>query len=514
MLRERNDRSRGDSLPGPRPDAAGVCQPVSGNPANSPGPDRTTVLHVSPQPPRDGLPLQGWRRTFSSLHGNRSFTFLFAGNVGFFFGMQMMMILSGWLVIQEWDNAAFLGYMLATAAIPMLVLAPIGGVVSDRVDKRKLLLVTQCLLVLTSGLVTVLILSGKIQFWHLLLITPVSGAAFSFNIPGRQALVAILVPRDHLMNAISLSAAAMNASRIVAPALAGLLVVPIGIGGAYIVATVCYASAAAATAFLPPSMPRRVKQFTFLEDFTGGFRYIRGSTLLMGLLLFATVPMLFAMPYQTLLPVFADDVWHVGSAGFGMMQAASGFGGLAGGIVAANLDDYRRKGTLMVGAAVVFGVLLFVLALSPWFALALALMAALGFASMTFTTVNNTAIQMVIPDEFRGRVMSVMMMTFGLMPLGAVPAGIAAQSLGAPPVVAAGAVLFVLSTLGIFIAVPSLRALDRGMNEGREREAARRAASLSVDSGPVPAPPAARPTEPARGAALGVVPTDVIDGSA
>lgn len=436
--------------------------------------------------PEGAMPLKGWRRTFSSLSGNRDFAFLFAGNIGFFFGMQMMMILSGWLVIQRWDNAAFLGYLMATAAIPMLVLAPIGGVVSDRVDKRKLILATQCVLVLTSGVVSILILTGAIQFWHLLVITPVSGAAFSFNIPGRQALVAIVVPRDRLMNAISLSTAAMNASRIVAPAMAGLLVAPIGIGGAYVIATACYASAAVATVFLPSARPRRLREFTFLEDFTGGFQYIRSSALLMGLLLFATVPMIFAMSYQTLLPVFADDVWHVGSVGFGVMQAAAGVGGLAGGFVVANLDDYRRKGTMMVGTALAFGGLLFLFALSPWFGLALALMAAMGFVSMTFTTVNNTAIQMVIPDEVRGRVMSVMMMTFGLMPLGAVPAGIAAESIGAPPVVAVGAVLFIISTLGIFAAAPSLRNLDRSMEEGRERETARRIAPAPEKSSSIP----------------------------
>jgi MFS family permease len=114
-------------------------------------------------------------------------------------------------------------------------------------------------------------------------------------------------------------------------------------------------------------------------------------------------------------------------------------------------------------------------------------MSAIGFVSMTFMTVNNTAIQVVIPDEVRGRVMSVMMMTFGLMPLGAVPAGIAAQSIGAPPVVAVGAVLFILSTLGIFAAAPSLRTLDRGMEEGRQRETARRAAPAPGESGSIPA---------------------------
>ena len=419
----------------------------------------------------DGLPLQGWRRTFSSLSGNRDFTFLFAGNIGFFFGMQMMMILSGWLVIRRWDNAAYLGYVLATAAVPMLVLAPIGGVVGDRVEKRRLLLITQSLLVVTSGTVSALILTDAIEFWHLLVITPVSAAAFSFNIPGRQALVAILVPRDRLMNAISLSTAAMNAARIVAPATAGILIAPIGIGGAYVVATACYASAAVATAFLPVAKVQRTREFTFVEDFTGGFGYIRRTPLVLGLLFLATVPMIFAMPYQTLLPVFADKVWHVGPMGFGVMQASAGIGGFAGGLVAANLDEFRRKGMLMLGAAVVFGVLLFALAVSPWFGVALALMAGMGFASMTFTTVNSAAIQMVIPHEVRGRVMSVMMMTFGLMPLGAVPAGIAAQSIGAPPVVAVGAVLFVISTLGTFALAPSLRGMDRAMEEGAEDSA-------------------------------------------
>ncbi len=428
----------------------------------------------------EALPLQGWRRTFSSLSGNRAFTFLFAGNIGFFFGMQMMMVLSGWLVIRRWDNAAYLGYVMAAGAIPMLAMAPIGGVVGDRVEKRRLLLITQCTLVVTSGTVSALILMDRIQFWHLLAITPISAAAFSFNIPGRQALVAILVPRDRLMNAISLSTAVMNLGRVVAPATAGLLVAPIGIGGAYVVATACYASAAVATYFLPEARPKRARTFTFVEDFTGGFRYIRTSSLLMGLLLFATIPMIFAMPYQTLLPVFADDVWHVGPVGFGALQACAGLGGFAGGLAAAQLGTFGRKGTLMAGAAIVFGVLLVALAGAPWFAVVPVLMAAIGFSAMTFTTVNNAAIQMVIPDEVRGRVMSVMMMTFGLMPLGAVPAGIAAERVGVQPVVAAGAVLFMLTTLAIYFGTPALRALDRRMDEGAPEEAEEAAARVRV----------------------------------
>jgi MFS family permease len=412
------------------------------------------------------LPLQGWRRTFSSLSGNRAFTFLFLGNVSFFFGMQMMLVLIGWLVIRRWDNPAYLGYVLAAAAIPMLVLAPIGGVVGDRVEKRRLLLVTQSALVVTSATVSVLILTDRLAFWQMMVITPVTGAAFAFNIPGRQALVAILVPRDRLMNAISLSASAVNAARIVAPALAGLLIAPIGIGGAYLAATVFYAAAAVATIFLPRARAPRVREFTFLEDFVGGFRYIRGTPLVLSLLFLATVPPMFALPYQTLLPVFATDVWRVGPVAFGLIEAAAGAGGFAGGLFAATLGAYRRKGTLMLTAALAFGGLLFVLALVPWFSVALVLMAAMGFASMIFTTVSSAAVQMVIPHEVRGRVMSVTMMAFGLTPLSAVPAGIAAAAVGAPPVVAVGAVLFMLSTLATFALAASLRGLDRAIDQG------------------------------------------------
>ena len=419
--------------------------------------------------PRGALPLTNWRQTFSSLSGNRDFKFLFAGNIGFFFGMNMMIILSAWLVMKEWDDAAKLGELMAWVALPMLVLAPVAGVVTDRVDKRKLLLIAQSLLVITSSIVAALIITDAIEFWHLRVVYMVSSAAFAFNMPARQALVALLVPRDKLMNAVAISTAAMNASRIVAPPLAGLLVTPLGIGGAYVLSTVFYASAVAAALMLPAMPPKRERKFTFFEDFVGGFAYIRRSPVLLGLILFATVPMIFAMPYMTLLPVFADRVWHVGSTGFGVLQAASGVGGLAGAFLVANLGAYPKKARLMLGGALGFGGFLILFALTPWFYLALVFIALLGFGSMVVTTVNNTAIQLVIPHEVRGRVMSVMMMTFGLMPLGSVPAGIMAERVGAPPVVAVSAGLFVVAALLVFLLNPAFRSLDREIAAGQER---------------------------------------------
>jgi len=413
------------------------------------------------------MSLTNWRQTFSSLSGNRDFKFLFAGNV--FFGMNMMIILSSWLVIEEWDDAAKLGELMAWVALPMLILAPIAGVVTDRVDKRKLLLAAQSILVIANSIVAALLLMGAIEFWHLRVVYMVSSAAFAFNMPARQALVALLVPREKLMNAVAISTAAVNASRIVAPPMAGLLVAPLGIGGAYILSTVFYASAVVAAFFLPAMPPKRVREFTFFEDFVGGFAYIKRSSVLLGLILFATVPLIFALPYLTLLPVFAERVWNVGPTGYGVLQAASGVGGLAGAFLVANLGAYPKKTRLLLGGALAFGGFLVMFALTPWFYLALVFIALLGFGSMVVTTVNNTAIQLVIPHEVRGRVMSVMLMTFGLMPLGSVPAGIMAERVGAPLVVAVSAGLFIAAAMLVFLLVPAFRSLDREIAAGQQR---------------------------------------------
>ena len=436
--------------------------------------------------PQGALPLTGWRQTFSSLSGNRNFGFLYAGNIAFFFAMNMMIIQRGWLVVERWHNASYLGYIMASVALPTLVLAPIAGVVADRVDKVRMIQVAQLSLVVTNGIVAALIITDAIQFWHLLLISAFSGAAFSFNMPGRQALVAMLVPRERLMNAVALSTAAMNASRVIAPPLGGLLIVPLGIGPAYAISTAFYGIAVATTFALPPMPSEREAEFTFFEDFREGVSFMRRTPALLGLLIFGTVPMMFLMPYQTLLPVFADDVWHVGEVGFGLLQGVSGVGGLIGALVIANLDAYPKKARLLLGGALASGGMLALFAVSPTFAMGLVFIGLLGFGTMIVMTVNNTAIQLMITDQMRGRVMSVMMMSFGLMPLGALPAGIAADHVGAPPVVAVGGGLFALSTLALFALIPALRAIDHHLASGRE-----------AADGPVAAPSGARAPVPA-----------------
>jgi MFS family permease len=434
----------------------------------------------------------------------------FWGMVAFFSGMNMMIVLRGYLVYDITNSEVALSMVMLGVALPMLFVAPIGGVVADRVDRRALMIWAQIAVTVLNGINMVLIVTDTVEFWHLMVLSFFSGIAFSFNMPARQAAIPNLVPRDLMMNAMSLSSSAMNATRIVAPAVGGLLIAPIGIGGGFAVLTVLYAISVLFTFGLPkmPAADRDTK-VTFFGDFTGGFHFIRSNQLVLGLILLATVPVIFMMPYQTLLPVFAKDVWDVGATGLGALQAVSGVGGLAGGLVVANMDRHPRKGGVLFMAAMAAGVFLIAFALSPIFGVALPMLAMVGFCSMIFMTVNNTVMMSVIPDNVRGRVMSVMMMTFGLMPLGAVPASIAASYIGTPAVVAIGGVLMMASVSAIFAFYPRFRQLDsvirteRAVRDAEHAAALEAAAALGTSTASVgPAQAAAAPSA-ARATAAG-----------
>jgi MFS family permease len=389
--------------------------------------------------------------------------------------MNMMVVLRGYLVYDLTNSEVALALIMLSVALPMLVMAPIGGVIADRVDRRSLMIWAQSAVCGLNLINTVLISTGQIEFWHLLILSALSGTTFSFVMPARQAIIPNLVPRGLLMNGMSLSSSAMNGTRIIAPAVGGLLISPIGIGGGFAVLTAMYALSVVFT-FGLPKVPAANNDdgVTFFGDLVDGFRYIRRDRLVMGLLLLGTVPMIFAMPYQTLMPVFAVKVWHVGSRGLGVLQAMSGVGGLAGTLVTANLDGSRYMGRLMLFAAMGTGVFLIAFSLSP-FGVALPMLVIVGLAMMVFTTVNNTVITSIVPDGVRGRVMSVAMMTFGLMPLGGVPASIAAAAIGTPAVVAIGGVLLMASVLIAYAVFPQFRKIDGAIEiqrADRDRERA------------------------------------------
>lgn len=403
--------------------------------------------------------VSGWRATFSSLQ-NRNYRRYWLSTMASFAAMQMQLVVRGWLVYELTDSALALGLVSAGAGLSILIFSLYGGVITDRVDKRKLLISTQAISGIVTLVIAVLISTGAIALWHLVLASVVSGSVLAFNLPTRQAIIPELVEKDQIMNAVALGSGAMNLNRVVAPALGGVLVGVIGIDGVYYLMVCCHVVAVSLMLRVPPlGVPARESGGSFHSDIREGLRYVRGRPVLVALLAMAVAPIVFGLPYQMLMPIFAVDVLDVGVSGLGYLMAAVGIGALAGSIFVASLGNYRRKGMLLLVSCGLFGVFLVAFANSGSFYLSLFLLLGVGVANSSYLAVNNTLLQMNVEDGMRGRVMSMYMMTVGLFPLAVLPASAIAETSGVALPVLVGGAIVALFTLGTALLSPALRKL-------------------------------------------------------
>ncbi len=378
-----------------------------------------------------------------------------------FAGMQMQLLARGWLVVDNLNGSALhLGLVYSCHGLPILLFSLFGGVMSDRVDKRKVLAVTQGLIGLISLGMAILILTERVQMWHVFVAAFLIGTIFTFNMPSRQSLVSELVSPEHLPNAIALTAAGMNMNRVVAPAVGGVLVGILGVEGVYFIIVGCYAFVVLSMFFV--QVEKRTGDSggkTLFGDLKEGLSYVRNSPQVSGLLTLAIVPVVFAMSYQPLLPVFARDVLDTGPRGLGFLMGAIGVGALAGTLGIASFGNFRRKGLLMLVLLLIFGVALNLFALSTTLYLSLAALTVVGMGSQGYMALNNTLILANTQARMRGRVMSIYMMSWGMMPLGVLPAGAIADALGAPGAVSMAGGMLILSTVAVALFRPQVRRL-------------------------------------------------------
>ena len=425
--------------------------------------DTASRVATSPAPLAESAVIAapgGLRGVFSSLQ-NRNFRVFWIGMLFSFIGLQMGQVAQQWLVYELTGSSTYLGVVGAATGLPMLGFSLLGGVVADRVVKRNLLIITQGSIGLLAFLIAILLVMDLLRPWHVLAVAFLSGIIFSFNAPGRQSMIPELVPPGQLMNAIALNSAGMNFTRIIAPTIAGILIGVIGLAGTYYVYASQYVIAVALLFLLPASMSSRSKMGTMQEDAVEGMRYVIDNKVVLGLLILGAVPIIFALPYQTLLPVFVKDVLRAGPETLGLMLGAVGFGAIAGSFGVAFLgNSFRHKGLLMLGAALAFGLAVVLFSQSRSIPVSLATLVLLGAGSMTFMAVNQTIIQMMVPEEVRGRVMGLYIMSWGLMPLGSLPAGVLADVIGAPAIVAIGGGITVVVALGALLFAPALRRLE------------------------------------------------------
>jgi len=409
--------------------------------------------------PQAGGTSRGWLATFDSLQvvGYRWFWFSLLSSMA---ALNMQFLVRGWLVYELTGSPRALGLVAAAMGIALMLFAPLGGVVADRVDKRNLIVAAQSAGGLLALVIAILISTGAIMLWHLVVASVLSGIIWAFSLPARQAIIPELVEKHRIMNAVAISSGAMHLSRVVFPALGGLLMSTLGTAGAYYVVVVCYMAAVALLLRVPAVGGGAVEASASMGfHLAEGLNYIRRSPVLVALLLMAVVPIMFGMPYQMLMPVFAEDVLDVGARGLGFLMAAVGLGALAGSLVVASLGDFRHKGLLLLGSALLFGVTLILFTQSANFYLSLLILLCVGVVNTAYLSINNTLLQTNAEDQVRGRVMSIYVMTFGLNGVGVLLVGELAEHLDVSLGVTIGGGLVFLFTLAMALWRPILRKL-------------------------------------------------------
>lgn len=400
-------------------------------------------------------------RPFESLR-EAEFRALWVGMLPGTLAMQMGMITNGYLAYDLTGSAAAIGLVTMGFGIPMLLLSLVGGVVADRVSKRKVLVISQTTIGLCAVALAVLVLTGLIQIWQMTLVALVMGTCFAFNMPARQSFVAEIISRERLMNAIALNNAGMNLARVAGPAIAGALIgiAWIGIGGVYIIMAAMYVIVILSLLRIrdrgATPNPGKVSGFRSAVD---GLRYIRANSALMALLMLAFAPVLLGMPYQALMPVFAEDVFHVGPSGLGLLMTVNGIGALLGSLVVASLTNISRRGLVQLGLGVAFGLSVALFAFSGNFYLALFSLMIVGGASASYMSLNSTLVMDKADPQFHGRVMSIYMLTFSLMPLSVLPTGAIADAVGAPITIGIAGLLLAVVVVLYGVIHPTFRKL-------------------------------------------------------
>ncbi|MCX2728319.1 MFS transporter [Thermomicrobium sp. 4228-Ro] len=385
---------------------------------------------------RSALAVPAYRRFWASM---------LVSNVGSW----LQLVAQGWLILALTDSPAYLGLYGLLRSVPTLTITLVGGAVADRVDRRRILLVTQSAAAVLAMLLGVLDLTGLVRPWHILLIAFATATVMAFDNPARQAMVPGLVGSERVASAVGLNSAAWNAAAVVGPSLAGLLVAAAGTGWAFVLNGLSYLPVLWAVWTLEPAPPRHDRgQVPIVAQVRLGLQAVRQDRRLLGLLTLLAVPTFLGRPYLQLMPVFARDVLHTGAAGYGLLMGINGAGALSGALLVGTLSERGRRGKLLFFVNIVFASTLVAFALSQWVTLSAALLFLIGASQTLLMAFTNTLLQLIVTDEFRGRVMALYtVIPMGFMPLGTMALGGIGDLVGVPLTVAVAAAIALGFTL-------------------------------------------------------------------
>lgn len=411
--------------------------------------------------PTQAIPKRFRFQTFSSL-GYLDYRYLWTGTLMMSAGQWVQQVALGWLVYELTGSSVLLGLLNGLRALPFLITGPMAGVAADRMDRRQLMLRTQYVLIGTAFLMAALVGSRWLEVWHIFVFTLITGIGWSFSEPVRQSLIPSVVPKTELANAIALNSAGFNLMKVLGPAFGGVMIAVFGAAGNFWVQGAAYVVVLFMIQLMhvPPTRADALRA-SALANLKEGFAYVRSTRTVLALMILAYVPRIFAVPYQTLMPVFQKDVLQVGPEGLGMLMAAPGLGAVLAVLTLASLSSrMKRQGLMLITSTMMLGLSLILFSQTTSFPLALIILVIAGAFQMVFLASTSTMLQLIVPDELRGRVMSLYMLDRGLMPAGALFAGLVAHLIGAPLAVTCMGSIVIVLTMLVAWRIPHIRTLE------------------------------------------------------
>jgi MFS family permease len=406
-----------------------------------------------------GLPrTSGVRGMLRSLR-HRNFQLFFSGQLISLIGTWMQNIAQSWLVYRLTGSSLLLGLVGFAGQIPVFLFAPLGGMTADRWNRHRVVIGTQTASMILALILAALTLLRVVRVWEIVVLAALLGAVNAFDIPARQSFLIDMVGREDLMNAIALNSSMFNGARVIGPAIAGLLVAWIGEGWCFFANGVSYIAVIIGLLLMKLGPLHQVAvESSPLEHIAEGFRYVQRTAPILALMLLIGLVSLVAVPYSVLMPIFADRILHGGARGLGILMGATGIGALLGALTLATKHGVHGLGRWVGFSAMSFGISLILFSFSKWFLVSMILLVPVGYSVMLQMSSSNTLIQSMVPDQLRGRAMSVYTMMFmGMAPMGSLFAGTVADRIGAPWTVAIGGFGAVVGSIVFLKKLPSLR---------------------------------------------------------
>jgi MFS family permease len=390
----------------------------------------------------------------SSAFGVRDYKLFWFGQLISLSGTWMQSVAQGWLVYGLTKSPFYLGMVAAAGSLPILLFTLGGGIAADRFRKRNLLLLTQALSILPALLLGILIDINMAAVWQVALIAAFLGTVNAFDIPARQSFMAELVGKENLTNAVALNSAAFHGARMIGPVIAGIAIANIGLSACFYLNAVSFLAVIVALSKIRTVGETKISSQGIWKDLIEGIQFMRNKPEIYRIIIMIAVFSLLAMPFVTLLPVFAVEVLKTGSAGFGFLVGATGAGALSAALFLALKGDIENKNRFMAVAAFCVSVPLLVFSLSGHLYVSLTVLFVIGWGLVSFLATANSFIQLSVPDSLRGRAMSVYTFVFlGTAPIGNSLMGIVADFIGASHAVSISALVCILVSVAFCVKI-------------------------------------------------------------